>query len=138
MVANTVVDGRPVSSRDAVLEAFNRIDSLISDPFSRELATLESQVRDVNREYHESTNDLYRIADALVNAIGGKGGDTKYEAKIDAVRKKTSLLAQNFNRIYFERMEVLRPKIDAENLSPSEFAEVRVLESQKRRFEALL
>lgn len=70
LVANTVVDGKPVSSRDAVLEAFSRIDAFVSDPFSQELATFESKVRDANREYHENTNDLYRIADALVNAIG--------------------------------------------------------------------
>lgn len=65
-----MVDGKPVSSRDAVLEAFSRIDAFVSDPFSQELATFESKVRDANREYHENTNDLYRIADALVNAIG--------------------------------------------------------------------
>ncbi len=40
--------------------------------------------------------------------------------------------------MYADRMDVLRPKIDARNLSPSELAEVRILESQKRRFEALL
>lgn len=137
LVANTMVDGKLVSSRDAIFEAFAKIDSYIADPFSQELSLMEGKIREINQNYQRSTNDIDRIADGLVNLIGGQGNDEKHQAKIDAIRASASPVWGRFYKTYYERHEQLRPKIEAKTLSQAEATELRILQSQKNRFEAI-
>lgn len=138
LVANTVANGEEVSSRKAIYEAFARIDELVSDPFSKALSRLEAQMVEINHNYQASTNDVFRVMDAAVNALGGEGGNVAYQRSIDSIRAQAAPHAGRFESRYFERMNSLRPKIEARNLSMQEVAEVRLLESQKRRFDALM
>lgn len=138
LVANTIANGEEISSRKAIYEAFARIDELVSDPFSKTLSRLEAQMGEIHHNYQSSTNDVFRVMDTAVNAFGGEGGNAIYQRAIDKVRAEAAPHAGRFESRYFERMNSLRPKIEAKNLSLQELAEVRLLESQKRRFDALM
>jgi hypothetical protein len=138
LVANTVVDGKEVSSRDKIAEAFSKIDAMLSDPFSKALTEFESRIDELNRDYQEGTNDVFRLMDTVVNLSGGRGGDRIYQGSIDSVRSVAAPTVAKFENFYLERMNALRPKIEAKTLSPAEMSELRVLESQKRRFSALM
>lgn len=137
LVANTVVNGQSVSSRDAILDAFSKIDALIADPFSQELSKMEAKLREINHDYVSKTSDAGKIADMFVNFIGGEGEDTRHQASIDKVRLSASPIWAKFCKMYYERHEQLRPKIESKSLSQAEAVEVRILESQKSRFEAI-
>lgn len=70
LVANTVVEGREVRSREAVYEAFAKIDRLLADPFTDVLRDGEERVRAVSSAYAEQTNDLRRVGDVATNVSG--------------------------------------------------------------------
>ena len=68
LVANTVAEGKDVSSREAVYEAFARIDKLLADPFSAALSSYDQRIKEISSDYAENTNDAFRVIDAGMNA----------------------------------------------------------------------
>jgi len=64
LVANTVAEGKEISSRDAICEAFAKIDKLLADPFSTALAGYDKEMKDISSSYQENTNDAFRVMDA--------------------------------------------------------------------------
>ena len=70
LVANTVVEGKEIQSRDAIFEAFAKIDRLLADPFSEALRNGEERVRGISSSYAENTNDLLRVGDLAANVSG--------------------------------------------------------------------
>lgn len=70
LIANTVVEGKEVSSREAVLDAFSKIEGMLFDPFSEDLREAEGELRKINSEYGSEINDVNRAYDFVSNASG--------------------------------------------------------------------
>lgn len=148
LVANSVVDGKEVSSRQALAEAFEKIDRLIADPFTVALAGYESRIGSISAEYAEATNDVFRGVDAVMNftgkiakkvgSEGWEGADASYERRVAAVRGEASETVRLFEKHYAKRLESIgKDRITSGNLTSDERQELAILQTQKVRFEKL-
>lgn len=148
LVANSVVDGREVSSRQALADAFAKIDRILADPFTSALSDYEGRIREISAEYADNTNDAFRLADGFLNLTGkvakavGKegweGADASYGRRIDSVRNEASATVRLFEKYYAERLGAIgKEKINSGKLSAPEREELALLETQKARFEKL-
>lgn len=148
LVANTVAEGKEITSRDAVYEAFAKIDKLLADPFSKALSSYDEGIKSISSEYSEDTNDAFRVMDAGMNLSGSaarmlgfkgwEGGNKSYERRVDGVKTEAQAMGKLFERFYAERLESIgSERINSGNITKEEREELAVLESQKLRFEAV-